>query len=312
MRTPSSVVGLTEWIPAGDFLLFAGAFSFWLFGFTSHATGNGTERRGDASMHLGLSAIGLVLAVVSMWMAGLATGLSWAAGVNAGTPTSFGEGWSVIDEILSPFLAVRALGTVLFAIAQIVFVYTVFAASWREPELLRDIDGEAFDLQLRSESGSMSRGHLRLGIIATFGIALLLTVVIPALDPSVGDATIVADEARTYPDGSAAADGRAVYLQENCLACHTQSVRPIVTDVGLGPVSVAGDFVHDTPPLIGTERLGPDLMHIGTRLDDEGVEAVKAHLKEPRASRPWSIMPSYRYLSDRDLDVLAEYLLSLR
>ena len=310
MRTPSSVVGLTEWIPAGDFLLFAGAFSFWLFGFASHVTGNGTERRGDATLHLGLSTIGLVLAVAAMWMAGLATGLSWAAGVNAGALTSFGEGWSVIDETLSPFLVVRALGVVLFAIAQIVFVYTILVASWSEPEAAQDIDDEAFDLQLRSESGSMSGGRLRLGIVATFAIALLLTVVVPAFDTAVTEATILANTARTYPNGSAAAAGRAVYLRENCVACHTQSVRPIVTDVGLGAVSVAGDYVYETPPLIGLERLGPDLMHVGSRLED--VAAIQDHLDFPRQERPWSIMPSYRYLTQGDLDALTEYLLSLR
>jgi cbb3-type cytochrome oxidase cytochrome c subunit len=51
-------------------------------------------------------------------------------------------------------------------------------------------------------------------------------------------------------------------------------------------------------------------MHVGSRL--EGVAAIQDHLDYPRRERPWSIMPSYRYLTQGDLDALTEYLLSLR
>ena len=310
LRTSSSVVGLTEWIAAGDLLLFGGAFTFWLFAFGYHATGAGTSRRGLGLWHLGLSFSGLAVAVSGMWIAGVATGLTWAADVNTGEFTAVGVGWSLTDWVLEPFLVMRAAGTVLFGIAQLLFLVVVFTASWRVAESEAHIDDEAFDLQLDGGSSSISYPTLRGGIIATFVVVAILTVFVPWLDPSVSEATILADAARSYPDDSAAAEGRAVYIREGCVACHTQSVRPIVPDVGLGPVSVAGDYVNEGPALIGIERLGPDLMHVGSRIDD--ADALRAHLDDPRADRPWSIMPSYRYLTQGDLDALAEYLLSLR
>ena len=75
-------------------------------------------------------------------------------------------------------------------------------------------------------------------------------------------------------------------------------------------MSVAGDYVNEAPALIGTQRLGPDLMHVGSRIEDPG--GLGDHLDDPAATRRWSIMPSYRYLTQGDLDALSEYLLSLR
>jgi cbb3-type cytochrome oxidase subunit 1/mono/diheme cytochrome c family protein len=310
LRTSSSVVGVTEWIPAGDLLLFGGAFTFWLFAFGYHATGAGTGHRALGGWHLGLSFTGVGVAITAMWIAGVATGLSWSADVNTGEFTAVGEGWALTDWVLEPFLAIRAGGTVLFAVAQLLFLVVVFTASWRVSESEAGIDDEAFDLQLAGDGASISGPTLSGGIIATFVVVAVLTVFVPWLDVSVSDATILAETARSYPEGSAAADGRAVYIREGCVACHTQTVRPIVPDVGLGPVSVAGDYVNEAPALLGVERLGPDLMHIGSRIDD--ADGLRAHLDDPRAERPWSIMPSYRYLTQGDLDALAEYLLSLR
>jgi cbb3-type cytochrome oxidase subunit 1/mono/diheme cytochrome c family protein len=307
LRTSSSVVGLTEWTTAGDLLLFGGAFTFWLFAFGYHATGAG--HRGLGGWHLGLSFAGVGVAIAAMWVAGVATGLSWSADVNTGEFTAVGVDWALTNWVLEPFLAIRAGGTVLFAVAQLLFLVVVFTASWRVSESEANIDDEAFDLQLAGDGASISCPTLRGGIIATFAVVAILTVFVPWLDGGVSDATILAETARSYPEGSAAADGRAVYIREGCIACHTQTVRPIVPDVGLGPVSVAGDYVNEAPALVGVERLGPDLMHIGSRIDDDG---LRAHLDDPRAERPWSIMPSYRYLTQGDLDALAEYLLSLR
>ncbi len=63
--------------------------------------------------------------------------------------------------------------------------------------------------------------------------------------------------------------------------------------------------------LRGTIRFGPDLMHVAGR---EGFEAdaIKPHLQDPRAARPWSNMPSYSYLSQADLDALVIYIQTLR
>ena len=134
-----------------------------------------------------------------------------------------------------------------------------------------------------------------------FALAALVAFILPALESA--DPTLFAD---TNRQGSLAATGRAVYLQEGCVYCHSQQVRPIVTDVGLGPVSVLGDYANETPVLVGVQRYGPDLMHLGSRQAD--ADAIAAHLQAPRETRPWSIMPQYDYLNVDDLAALAGYL----
>jgi cytochrome c oxidase cbb3-type subunit 2 len=95
--------------------------------------------------------------------------------------------------------------------------------------------------------------------------------------------------------------GRDVYLSEGCAFCHTQQVRAAFygSDVERGwgsRGSMPGDYVFDSPALLGRQRLGPDLHDVGSRLEDQN--DVLAHLYQPRAFQASSVMPSYRYLFD--------------
>ncbi len=63
--------------------------------------------------------------------------------------------------------------------------------------------------------------------------------------------------------------GQEVYAVTGCVACHTQMVRPVVADVGLGPVTL-----NDTNQILGTRRLGPDLSDVGSRVTTSQFEAI--------------------------------------
>ena len=139
--------------------------------------------------------------------------------------------------------------------------------------------------------------------LAFFALTALVVLILPAFESA--EPTQLADRIRTYGPGEPDTTGRAVYVQEGCVYCHTQQVRPIVTDVGLGAVSVPGDYAKETPVLIGVQRYGPDLMHFGERADSETVES---RLQRPREDRSWSIMPDYDYLSASDRAALVAYL----
>ncbi len=106
---------------------------------------------------------------------------------------------------------------------------------------------------------------------------------------------------------AAGTEGRRIYLREGCQSCHTQVVRAIVTDAGLGPVSNAGSVAGFPGDTIGSVRYGPDLTHFGSR---EGVDlaSVTAYLRNPRAARPESLMPPIDYLDDAELEALSQFL----
>lgn len=100
------------------------------------------------------------------------------------------------------------------------------------------------------------------------------------------------------PYTSAELRGRAVYIANGCVYCHSQQPRAkaFAPDIsrGWGRATVAGDYAYDKPHLLGTMRTGPDLMNIGVRQPSE--QWHLGHLYQPRAYMPGSIMPSYPYL----------------
>lgn len=100
--------------------------------------------------------------------------------------------------------------------------------------------------------------------------------------------------------------GRKLFYSNGCNYCHTQYVR--ASDTAMGAVSQAGDYVYDNPLILGSERTGPDLSHLGRKRSEQW---EVDHLKDPRKYSPMSIMPSYDFLPDTDLKVIATYLFAL-
>jgi cytochrome c oxidase cbb3-type subunit 2 len=95
--------------------------------------------------------------------------------------------------------------------------------------------------------------------------------------------------------------GRAVYIANGCLYCHSQQVRDpaFTTDVDRGwgaRPTVPADYVHDRPHLLGTMRTGPDLINVGQRLPDPDWHLI--HLYDPRSLVEWSTMPGFPFLFD--------------
>ena len=94
--------------------------------------------------------------------------------------------------------------------------------------------------------------------------------------------------------------GRDIYVRENCNVCHSQMIRPFRAETErYGHYSVAGEFVYDHPFLWGSKRTGPDLHRVGERYSDDW---HRAHLINPRDVVPESIMPSYPWLEEDQLD----------
>jgi cbb3-type cytochrome oxidase cytochrome c subunit len=100
--------------------------------------------------------------------------------------------------------------------------------------------------------------------------------------------------------------GRDLYVSNGCLYCHSQFQRPL--DVAPGQPSESGAYVYDRPHQLGTLRTGPNLSQIGRKRGDAW---ERDHLKFPRRFTPDSIMPSFEFLSDKQLEALVAYLNTL-
>ncbi len=94
--------------------------------------------------------------------------------------------------------------------------------------------------------------------------------------------------------------GRDVYVREGCYLCHSQMIRPFRAETErYGHYSVAGEFIYDRPFQWGSKRTGPDLHRVGGRYSDDW---HYAHLMDPRAVVPESVMPAYPWLADTGID----------
>ncbi len=119
------------------------------------------------------------------------------------------------------------------------------------------------------------------------------------------------------PLSSLGETGRSVYLNQGCGYCHTQLVRPVLADVGLGPATETFADSLQTATF-GVQRIGPDLAHVGSRPSyrDNESEVVAAEfltlLTHPEQVFPDGIHPSYAHLSQGDLEALVTYLVELR
>lgn len=143
-----------------------------------------------------------------------------------------------------------------------------------------------------------------LGITTTFFTIITVTVLLPIalFNP---EPTYTRNQYIAGPKGDPLR-GRQIYVREGCFYCHSQFTR--LQDRGIGTLVKAGDYALETPHQLGTARTGPDLTNEGMKYPPGW---QKAHLINPRALKPGSIMPSFSYLSRTDMEDLVSYIESL-
>lgn len=141
------------------------------------------------------------------------------------------------------------------------------------------------------------------GLFAFFSVVLMV-VVLPT-------ATYEPPPSQNWlPLSNQAWYGRAIYLSNGCVYCHSGFTRP--QDIFNGifylypRVSQPGDYngVEQSPNLMGTERTGPDLSQEGGNHPDQW---HVAHYWNARAVNPLSIMPRFNFLSQDQLNELIAY-----
>lgn len=134
-----------------------------------------------------------------------------------------------------------------------------------------------------------------------FLLFVVLTVVI-AIGPALTSQSTNEPLPTSEPMTDLERKGLKVYVNEGCVYCHTQQVRPVKSDENLGRPSAPGDYARlqrpgiwrQTPAVLGSERTGPDLTNVGKRQPSQQWHLM--HLYNPRAVVSESIMPSFKWL----------------
>lgn len=163
--------------------------------------------------------------------------------------------------------------------------------------------------------------HKKLFITA-FALFFFLTIMV-ALLPAINNQNNNKPLPGSEPLSADATAGKAVFVANGCVGCHTQQVRNVEMDNVWGSrpgiaADYAGnertDFWRNTATLMGSERTGPDLTNIGSRQPSADWHLL--HLYQPRAVVGQSIMPAYQFLfevkeqllpGEKEISVPAEF-----
>jgi cbb3-type cytochrome oxidase cytochrome c subunit len=132
------------------------------------------------------------------------------------------------------------------------------------------------------------------GVLGLLLLSLALGVVMPGI-PEPGNGV----RSSAIGFSAAAREGRQIYLEQGCGSCHTQMIRNVVSDFGIGPVTLS-----DTNQVIGYRRYGPDLASVGDRTTDQTV--LMGILRGADGH------PAVSALSDNELANLTAYLVESR
>lgn len=148
------------------------------------------------------------------------------------------------------------------------------------------------------------RPNINYLIAAGFVALIFVTIIyVTAILPATTFKPEASKVANVYAEGSPELRGRNIYRREGCFYCHSQFSR--YQDREMGEMVKAGDYVNETPHVLGSERAGPDLSNIGGKYPDAW---HWAHLAKPRVVKPGSIMPTFQHLTNTEMSDLIAYL----
>ena len=149
-------------------------------------------------------------------------------------------------------------------------------------------------MELFDNHKRLYRSALGLFLVLTMGVAIMPAISNQKNNAPLPDAPVLSEEA---------AKGKALFVANGCVVCHTQQVRNVEMDkIWGGRPSIAADYAanhrtdvwRNTATLMGTERTGPDLTNVGARQPSRDWHLL--HLFNPRAVVEQSIMPALPWL----------------
>ena len=147
---------------------------------------------------------------------------------------------------------------------------------------------------------SHERVEKNIGLLTTLIIVVISAGGLAEIVPLAMNAYAKEGNADVKPYTALQLSGRDVYVREGCYLCHSQQIRPFLSETErYGPYSVAAESQYDHPFQFGSKRTGPDLARVGGRYSDDW---HRTHLHNPRDVVPESNMPGFPWLEKASID----------
>jgi cytochrome c oxidase cbb3-type subunit I/II len=279
-------------------------------------------RRELAEAHFWIATVGILLYIVPIYVAGLTQGLMWRA-IDDGGRLMYKD-FVETTLVLMPLYWVRAAGGALFVLGVALLAVNFFMtwrmrpAKYEEPVYVapalsrRYVDEPAPASRLegvvetakRLDQWSTLYWHRRwerlAGVFTFWVIVAVVSASLFEMIPTFLIRSNVPTIASVRPYTPLELAGRDIYVSEGCYNCHSQMIRPILSEtMRYGEYSKPGEFVYDRPFQWGSRRIGPDLAREGGRQSNLW---HLLHFRDPSQLTPGSIMPTYAHLERRDLN----------
>lgn len=252
-----------------------------------------------ASAHFWIGTLGILFYAIPMYWAAVVQGLMWKEFTPEGI-LKYPNFLATTLEII-PMHMMRAVGGALYLSGAILMTYNL-VKTMRQGTLLANEPAQAPALLPVTTNEQSTHRRLERKPIMFMVMALIAILIggIVEMIPTFTISSNIPTIASVKPYTALELQGRDLYIREGCVNCHTQSIRPFRSETArYGEYSKAGEYVYDHPFLWGSKRTGPDLHRIGGKYPNKW---HFDHLLDPTITSPGSIMPTYPWLIDQELD----------
>lgn len=254
-----------------------------------------------ANFHFWIGSLGIVFYALPMYWAGFTQSLMWKEFTEEGL-LAYPNFLETVTQIKTMYM-LRALGGAMYIMGAVVMAYNLLKTA-SKGSFLANEEAEAYPLHTEV---SDAKDHWHRAIerkpvqMMIFSLIVILIGGLVEMVPTFLVKSNIPTIASVKPYTPLEIEGRDIYIREGCNNCHTQMVRPFRSETErYGEYSKAGEFVYDHPHLWGSKRTGPDIHRLGGKYPDSW---HYNHMLDPESMSPGSIMPSYPWLFEDDLNV---------
>lgn len=304
IKSVNAIAHFTDWIPGHvhsgtigwNYMLTSGI----LFFLVEKLWNTKLYSKTLATWQFWTATIGLVLYIISMWVAGVTQSLMWSAMDEAGRLVYPNFIETVVRIV--PMYWVRACGGTLVLISFIIMIYNLYkTAKSGDTNKVEVYQAYALD---EASIEHQATPHRKLeGMPTIFAVLSLIAILVGSaieIVPSIMSKNYIAKMDVVKPYTPLELLGRDTYIKEGCYLCHSQTVRPMAHEVvRYGKASEAAEFVYDHPFQWGSKRTGPDLARVGQKYSNMW---HYRHFLVPQEVTAGSIMPRYKWLYSQKTD----------
>jgi len=254
-----------------------------------------------SDFHFWIGTLGIIFYALPLYWAGFTQSLMW----NEFTKEGFLAYPNFLETVtqVKPMYAARAFGGGIYIIGVIAMLYNLIM-TMKQGSFQKEEEASALPLAKEYEPHkgegwhrAIERRPVQMLIFSLIAVAIGGAIeIIPTMLIDSNVPTI----ASVKPYTPLELEGRDIYIREGCYNCHSQMIRPFRSETErYGEYSKAGEFVYDHPFQWGSKRTGPDLHRIGAKYSDSW---HFNHMLDPSAMSPGTIMPSYPWLFEDELN----------